>query len=40
MINKKCKNELEMFKFDFNGYNGTSYLMDIKHLTLDWNTIL
>ena len=40
MVNKKCKNELEMFNFDFNGYKGTSYLINIKHLKLDWNTIL
>ena len=40
MINKKCKNELEMFNFDFNGYKGTNSLINIKHLKLDWNTIL
>ena len=40
MVNKKCKNELEMFNFDFNGYKGTNYLINIKHLKLDWNTIL
>jgi hypothetical protein len=40
MVNKKCKNELEMFNFDFNGYKGTNYLINIKHLKLNWDTIL
>lgn len=40
MVNEKCKRELEMFNFDFNGYKGSTYLINIKHLKLDWDTLL
>ena len=40
MVNKKCKKELELFNFDFDGYKGTDYLVNIKHFKIDWNTIL
>lgn len=39
MVNKKCKRELEMFNFDFNGYKGSNCLINIKHLKIDWNTL-
>ena len=40
MVNKKCKKELDMFNFDFNGYNGESYLINIKDLKLNWKDVI
>jgi len=40
MVNEKCRRELDMFNFDFNGYNGIGHLIDIGHLKINWDSIL
>jgi len=39
LVNKKCHRELDMFKFDFDGYNGDA-LINISKLKINWNEIL
>lgn len=39
-INKKCKLELEMFQFEFSGYKGNEYLLHIKDLKINWNSLI
>jgi len=39
MIYKKCKLELDLFNFDFNGYKGSESLLYIKDYKIDWKTL-
>lgn len=39
LVNKKCKLELEMFNFTFDGYQGKNYLIPIKNLKINWGNI-
>ena len=39
LVNKKCKLELEMFNYTFDGYQGNSYLIPIKNFKINWNII-
>lgn len=40
LIQEKCKLELEMFNFDFNGYKGDEKIIKVSDLKIDWDKIL
>lgn len=39
MVYEKCVRELNMFNFDFNGYNGSRALLHIKDIHINWRDI-
>jgi hypothetical protein len=39
LVNNKCRRELDMFNFDFNGYKGIDKLLYIKDFKLNWNNL-
>lgn len=39
MVNNKCKLELGMFNFTFDGYNGDDSILNTRHLKLDWDKL-
>lgn len=40
LVKNKCKLELDMFGFDFDGFNGTSAIVNMSEFKVDWNNIL
>jgi hypothetical protein len=40
LVENKCRLELEMFNFDFNGYKGKNSLIYIKDFKINWEKIL
>jgi hypothetical protein len=40
LISKKCKLELDMFNFDFSGYNGKEKIIEMKNFKIDWDKII
>jgi len=40
LIAEKCKLELEMFDFDFDGFKGKEKIVNLSDLKIDWNKIL
>ena len=40
LVKNKCKLELEMFNFDFDGYKGTESLINIKDFKIDPKTLI
>lgn len=40
LVNEKCKEELNMFNFNFDGYQGTESLIDISNYKINWNKVL
>lgn len=40
LIAEKCKLELEMFNFDFDGFKGEEKIVDLSDLKIDWNKII
>jgi len=40
LITEKCKLELDMFNFDFDGYRGNEKIINVSNLKIDWNKIL
>ena len=40
LIAEKCKLELDIFNFDFDGYKGKEKIMKVSDLKIDWAKIL
>ena len=40
LVSEKCKLELDMFNFDFDGYKGNEKIIKVSDLKLDWDKIL
>ena len=40
LVKEKCKLELDMFNFDFDGYKGDEKIIKVSDLKIDWDKIL